>query len=286
MDPIKQYYQLTKPGIVYGNLLTAAAGYLLGSQLHIEIRSLIGLLAGTWLVIASACVFNNYLDRGIDRKMKRTRRRPSATGEIGVWQALVYASVLGLLGVAVLLLDTNGLTLAVGLVGFVDYVLLYGWSKRHSVHGTLVGSISGSAPIVAGYTAATNRLDTGALLLFLILTAWQMPHFYSIALYRYKDYKAAGLPVLPVVRSAKQAQYQTLAYIVAFIAAVAMLTAYGYTGYTYLIIMGGIGLVWLYRGVHGLRVYDTKAWGKRMFLFSLIVILTLSVMTALGSRLP
>lgn len=286
MDPIKQYYQLTKPGIIYGNLLTATAGYLLASHWHIQVRVLVGLIVGTWLVIAAACVFNNYLDRGIDQKMERTQRRALASGEIGVTQALVYASVMLIVGVAALVAYTNTLTLIIGLIGFVDYVLLYGWSKRHSMHGTLVGSISGSAPIVAGYTAAAGRFDTGAVLLFLVMTAWQMPHFYAIALYRYKDYRAAGLPVLPVAKNQQHAQLQVLVYIVAFCIACGLLTAFGYTGYTYAVVMMGLGLVWLGRGWNGLSSQSTVVWGRRMFLFSLIVVLTLSVMTALGGILP
>jgi heme o synthase len=286
VDAIRQYYRLTKPGIIYGNLLTAVAGYLLGSQWHLHYSVFVGLAVGTSLVIAAACVCNNCLDRGIDAKMQRTRKRALVSGEIKVWQALVYATALGVIGVVALARYTNNLTLTVGLIAFVDYVALYGWSKRHSVHGTLVGSISGSAPIVAGYTAATNRFDTGALLLFLILTAWQMPHFYAISLYRFKDYQTAGLPVLPVARSKRQARLQIMGYIVAFTAAVLLLTVFGYTGYIYAVVMAGLGGAWFWRGWQGWRKYDSATWGKRMFLFSLIVIMSVSVMTAVGGRLP
>lgn len=286
MDTVKHYYYLTKPGIIYGNLLTAAAGYLLGSRWHIQRLSFFGLLIGTSLVIGSACVFNNYLDRGIDAKMKRTKRRALVSGAVSNGQALAYGVVLGVVGVSALIACTNRLTLSVGLVAFVDYVWLYGWSKRHSVHGTLVGSISGSAPIVAGYTAATNRFDTGALLLLLILTCWQMPHFYAIALYRYQDYKAAKLPVLPIVKGVRSAQLQIVAYILAFIGAVTLLTAAGYTGYSYLLVMGGLGVWWLWRGLRGLKAKDTAQWGRQMFLASLLVIMGVSVMTAVGGLLP
>jgi protoheme IX farnesyltransferase len=282
----KQYYQLTKPGIIYGNLLTAIAGYLLGSRWHIDYQVLAGLLAGVSLVIASACVCNNCLDRGIDSKMQRTRQRALVSGVISVPQALLYAAVLGVIGLAALASYTNVLTVSIGLIAFVDYVVLYGWSKRHSVHGTLVGSISGSAPIVAGYTAATGRFDTGAVLLFLILTAWQMPHFYAISLYRYKDYRAAGLPVLPIAKSRRQAKLQTMAYIVAYTIAVVLLTVFGYTGYIYALVMAGLGVAWFWRGWSGWRRYDSAIWGRRMFLFSLIVVVSISVMTAVGGLLP
>jgi len=286
VDTFRRYYQLTKPGIIYGNLLTATAGFLLAANWHINVGLLLSLLGGTSLVIASACVFNNYLDRGIDRKMARTNQRALVSGRISGHHALVYATILGVVGVFLLASYTNTLTLSIGLIAFFDYIVLYGWSKRHSVHGTLVGSISGSAPIVAGYTAVTNRFDTGALLLFVILTCWQMPHFYAISLYRFKDYKTAGLPVLPVAKSVRDAQIQIVLYVIAFIVAVALLTAFGYTGYIYLVVMTGLGLAWLWRGLWGFKVKDSKSWGRQMFFFSLIVIVGLSVMVAVGGWLP
>src|SRR6185312_1596924 len=140
-----------------------------------------------------------------------------------------------------------------GAIGFIDYVVLYGWSKRHSVHGTVVGSISGSMPVVAGYCAVTGRLDMGAFILFLILTLWQMPHFYAIAMYRAKDYAAAKIPVLPVVRGMHAAKVQIVAYVVAFTVAVASLSVFGYAGLTFRIVMLAVSAYWLYLGVCGFK---------------------------------
>ncbi len=282
---IKKYYGLTKPGIIYGNALTAAAGFLLASAGHVKFGLLVATLAGTCLVIASACVFNNYIDRGIDRRMARTRRRALAKGAVGPRPALVFGAVLGLLGFLVLGLWVNALVFAIGSVAFVDYVVFYGLSKRRSVHGTLVGSIAGAAPVVAGYCAVTGRLDGGALILFLILAAWQMPHFYAIAIYRFDDYKAAGLPVLPVKKGLRPAKIQITLYVTAFIAANILLSAFGYAGYTYLVVMTLLGVAWLWFGVKGFGVADDKLWARQMFFYSLIIILALSAMLAVGSVL-
>ncbi len=236
--------------------------------------------------MASACVFNNYIDRGIDEKMARTKRRALVIGKISARAALTYASVLGLAGFSILLLWTNGLVALIGLIAYVDYIVLYGWSKRHSVHGTLVGSISGAAPPVAGYCAVTDRFDLGALIIFLIMVCWQMVHFYAIAIRRAKDYKAAGIPVLPLVKGIRQTKIQMILYTVAFTLAVVDLSVKGYTGWAFGVVMGAIGLLWLYKGLKSFSVKDDIAWAKRMFLFSLVVLLSFSVMLSVGSTLP
>jgi protoheme IX farnesyltransferase len=283
---VGEYYQLAKPGIVYGNLLNTTAGFLLASRLHIPLLRLLMTLAGTALVIACACVINNYIDRGIDVKMERTKRRSLVTGSINGAQAFIYAITLGVIGFALLVRFTNWLTVAIGVLAVIFYVVLYGITKRRTEYGTLVGSIAGAAPIVAGYTAFSNRLDGGALGVFLILTFWQMPHFYAIAVYRVSDYRAAGLPVLSVKKGAQVTKVHMLVYIVGFMLACVLLSALGYTGYSFLIVMTVISCVWLYRGIRGFRAPDTTKWARQMFGFSLIVILMLAIMLSVGARLP
>ena len=283
---LKAYYQLTKPGIIYGNILTATAGFLFATKLrHIHIGLLLATLIGTALVIAAACVFNNYIDRGIDKKMARTKKRALVQGAIPARNALVYATVLVLAGFGVLIAKTNWLVVGIGLVAFIDYVVLYGFYKRRSVYGTIVGSISGAAPVVAGYCAVTDRFDGAALILFLILVLWQMPHFYAIAMYRFDDYKNAGLPVLPVKKGWHATKVQIVVYIAAFVLAVGSLTAFGYAGYIFGIIMMLVGVAWLRQGIRGFTTDDNRQWARKLFFVSLLVILALSIMLSVGSRL-
>jgi protoheme IX farnesyltransferase len=282
---LKKYYNLTKPGIIYGNLINATAGFLLASRYHVDPWLLLAVWVGTSLVVASGCVFNNYIDRDIDKKMSRTKQRALVTQAIPVRNALVFATILGILGFAVLAFYTNWLVVLIGVVGFVDYVAIYGYAKRHSVHSTLVGSISGATPIIAGYCAVTGRIDAAAVIIFLMLAAWQMPHFYGIAMYRYDDYKRAKLPVMPVSRGMLPTKLQTLIYIGIFTALATLLTAYHYTGYIYLVVMLATGLAWFIRGIRLFNVED-KIWGRKMFLFSLIVVMVMAVMLSVGARLP
>ena len=280
---ISAYYRLTKPGIIRGNLLSVIAGFLLASQGDIDVAVLLAVLAGTSFVIACGCVINNYLDREIDAKMDRTRKRALVTGEISVHNAFIYAVMLGLLGFVILTAWVNVLTALVGLVGLFSYVVIYGVGKRKTVHGTLIGTIAGSTPPVAGYTAVTNQLDAGALLLFLILVTWQMAHFYSIALFRLKDYKAAGLPVLPAVKGVEATKQQILLYIFGFIITACLLTGYGYTTIPYAIIMIITGLFWLYYWHKNVKSKDYEKWAKKLFFVSLNVLLVWAVAVSADS---
>jgi len=283
---LKAYYALTKPGIIYGNLLTAIAGYLFASRWHIDILTFVGLALGTSLVIASACVYNNYIDRNIDKFMKRTRERALVRGVISPKAALIYAACLGLVGLTLLVVLTNWLVVLVGVVAFVDYIVFYGYTKRHSVYSTLVGSVSGSASIVAGYVAVTNHFDFNALCLFLILTLWQMPHFYAIAIYRRTDYAAAGLPVLPVKKTVRIAQRQIMIYIVLLAATAIVFAIAGTASYIAMQLLAGISLAWFFYGLNTFKTEDPVAWARRMFFFSLIVNLAISVTVAFGTIIP
>ena len=287
VQTVKTYYSLTKPGVLYGNALTAAAGFLLASRGSIDFWLFVALCLGTTFVIASACVLNNYLDQDIDSKMARTKKRALVQGDVAGWKAVVFSVVLAIAGFGILLTWTNPLVVAIGAIGFVDYVVLYGMlSKRLSIHGTLVGSISGAVPILAGYCAVTGVLDAGALLVFLILFLWQMPEFYSIAIYRRKEYAAAGIPVMSVVKGVKSTKRQIAVYTLAFVISTLALTYYGYTGVSYFVVMAATGLYWLWLGIKGLHVRNDEAWAKKMFRFSLIILLVFCFMISVDAWLP
>ena len=283
----KALYRLTKPGVLYGNVLTAAAGFLLASKGSIDWWLFLATIVGTTLVIAAACVLNNFLDQDIDSKMERTKKRPLIAGEVSGHGALIFCLILFISGFLILLLWANYLVVAIGLAGFVTYVWLYGaLSKRRSVHGTLVGSVSGAAPILAGYCAVTNDIDVGAALLFTILFIWQMPEFYSIAIYRRSEYKKAGIPVISVVKGVEYTKVQIFLYLIAFTASVLLLTVAGYTGYTYLVVMSVLCAYWLWLGWKSFSAKDDNHWSRKVFHHSLIVLLAFSFLISVDSWLP
>ena len=278
---IRTYYLLTKPGIIFGNIMTTVAGFLLASHGSVDVRLFLMTIVGLSLVIGSACVFNNYVDRDLDQKMERTKGRPLAVGLISLSRALLFGSVLGLLGSAILAVFTNVLTLALALTGFFIYVVLYSFWKRSSTYSTIVGSVSGAIPIVVGYTAVQNSLDLGALILFAILVFWQMPHFFAIAIYRLQDYRAASVVVLPVIKGTFVTKLHMLFYVVGFTVATLLLSLFGYTGYTYLAVSLFLSMVWLLLCFKGFTTGNERAWAKSMFLYSLVIILVLSLMMAM-----
>lgn len=143
---LKPYVSITKPGIIFGNLISVAGGFFLASQGSVDGVLFLATVIGIALVIASGCVFNNYIDRDIDRLMERTQGRVTVQGLISPGITLAYGSVLGIAGFLILWFGTNALATLFALLGFFVYVGLYSlYLKRHSVYGTLVGSLSGAA---------------------------------------------------------------------------------------------------------------------------------------------
>ncbi len=278
---VRPYLSVTKPGIIFGNLVAAAGGALLAAQGQPDLITLFAALGGIALVIAAACVLNNCIDRDIDALMARTRRRVMVRRLIPMPVAITYAGLLLLTGAALLLVYTNPLAFAVTMGGFFIYVAVYTIGmKRHSVHSALVGSLSGAAPPVAGYCAVTGQLDMAALLLFVIFCIWQMPHWFAIAIFRKDDYEAAAIPVLPSLRGMDVTRLQIIVYIAAFIVSVSMLTFTGYTGYVTLAVMTALGGWWMLTALRRNADGDARKWAKKVFGLSILNIMALSVLMA------
>lgn len=280
---IRTYYLLTKPGIIMGNLITTVSGFALASRGHFDGWLFLATLIGLGCVIASACVFNNYIDRDLDRKMARTKHRALAQGLISGQSAIYFAIVLGCIGFTTLILYTNLLSVCVASIGFMIYVGLYSFWKSRTSYATIVGSISGAIPPVVGYCSVSHQFDMGAALLFMILVLWQMPHFYSIAIYRLTDYSAASIPILPQQKGNFITKVHMLLYIIAFIVATLMLIVFGYTGDAYLITAVILGLSWLYLCIRGFKSSDDQLWARNMFRLSLVIITLLSLMISIDT---
>lgn len=280
---IRTYYLLTKPGIIFGNLITTASGFALASRGQLNLYLFLATLVGLGCIIGSACVFNNYIDRESDKKMERTKNRPLAKGVISEKKALLFASFLGVMGLFFLAYYTNMIAVLSALFGFLIYVVLYSFMKHKFSAATLIGSMAGAVPPVVGYCAVSNQVDVGAILFFLILVLWQMPHFFAIAMYRFSDYVSASIPVLPARKGNLATKRQMLFYIMAFIVATILLLVFGYTGYPYLIVACLLGFVWLGICIQGFKSQNDTLWARQMFRFSLVVITGLSVMISFNA---
>lgn len=280
---IRIYYDLTKPGIIYGNAVSAAAGFFLASAGKPDFALFGCMLLGLSLVIASGCVWNNYIDRDIDARMDRTKERAFVVGAVSVPFALLYGSALGLLGLAVLYFLVNALSAAVALAGFIVYVFAYSlWGKRKTPYGAHIGAIAGAVPPVVGYAAVADRLDLVALLLFLMLVFWQMPHFFAIALRRKREYEAAGVPVLPSRRPFRETRMLIAGYIIAFTICAFLIAPVAHVGLWYPSATLVFGALWL--GFALRRPTDEALWAKRVFLVSLVVLVSVCLALSLDAR--
>jgi len=276
--------------VTAGNVLTALAGYFLATADYgFDWKVFLGMFAGMVLVIGGACALNNYYDRDIDARMARTKTRPSVSGNLNATGMQLFAWILFIIGTLVLYATTNILTVIIGAIGFVTYVWLYGrWAKRRSIHGMAVGAIPGALPIAGGYAAASGVIDPGMFITFLIMFFWQFPEFYAITIYRRKEYKAAGIPAMPVVVGIRPTITQIFIYTLLYVLSTLSLVLFGYAGTVYGVIMMVAGVYWIYISYEGLRVSKTHAdaWARKMFRFSMITILLLCLMLSVGPLLP
>lgn len=274
---LREWFLLIKPGIVFGNMVSIAGAFFLASRGAPDYLLLLATLLGVSLVVASACVLNNIYDRDIDARMERTRLRPLVSGAIAPRAAGLFALVLGALGFALLAGLTNRHALGVAGAGYLIYLVCYTlYLKRSSVHATLIGSLSGAAPPLAGYCAVSGGFDAGAWLVLLIFSLWQMPHAYAIAIYRLRDYANAAIPVLPVVRGVDVARRHMLAYILAFAAAAALLVPCGQAHWPYLAVVCLMGGYWFYSACNEAG-NDAGRWARKQFIYSIVMVTGLSL---------
>jgi protoheme IX farnesyltransferase len=279
----KLYYLLTKPGIVYANVATAISGYIYDVNWHIKWLKLICLILGTALVIAASCISNNLIDSDIDSRMIRTRKRASVTKEITFKSSVIFLSALYIIGI-LFLLNTNKLTILIGLSSAIIYVLVYGFLKKRSKYAALIGTIPGSASLVAGYSLAVGHLNYTSLILFLIMFSWQMAHFYSIAIFRLKDYANAKVPVWSVVAGVDSTKAQIVFFICLFFILNVLMSLLHYEHTIYGLVMGLISLFWLRRSYENNKADED--WAKSLFFLSLQINLLFIILLPLGRIIP
>lgn len=283
MARVNEFYQLTKPGIIYGNSIHVLAGLLFaGAVYEYSWVAAIAVLVGTALVIASACVVNNIIDQDIDAKMTRTQKRALPLGQISRRTAALYAAALAVVGFAILALITNWLVVVLGSIAYVFYTVIYTYSKRITVYSTVIGSIPGALPIMAGYVALSGQIDLTAWLLFLLVAFWQLPHFYAISLFRKSEYATAGVPVLAVVKSER-----TVIWTICFFAVMycTMAVGLGWSGSIAPLPAGlliAVALAWLWQCSGGFTTSVPEKWAKKIFGTSLLLSLALPFIAGLN----
>lgn len=283
----RRYWSVTKPGIIMGNFISVAGGFLLASKGDVDLWLMTATLIGLSLVIASGCAINNVIDRDIDIKMARTRTRVTVTGEMSALAALCHGVVLGVIGFGLLIAYTTSAAVFFAVFGYVIYVGVYSlYMKRNSIYGTFIGSLSGAVPPVVGYCAVTGRFDMEALILLVMFSLWQMPHSYAIAIFRFKDYQAANIPVLPVAKGIDKAKRHIVLYIAIYALVVMLLPIGGYTGAAFMAVACTTSFWWLLMALRGYRRdIDVIGWARQVFGFSIVNITALSIAMAMDYQM-
>lgn len=268
---VKDFFALIKIGIVNSNMITTFTGIWLA--LHFTHQSFLNNLdivffaiVGSSFIIAGSCSINNYIDRDIDPLMERTKGRPTVTGKIIPFKVLALG--ISLIGLGTLFLSfTTPMATIIGLFGVFSYIVLYTmWSKRQYVSNTIIGSISGAVPPLIGWAAVDGNLDMMAWSLFLVMFIWQPPHFYALAMRRVEEYRAAGIPMLPVVKGFKTTKKHILIWVAALLPVPFLLTS---LGIPFLILATILNIGWLVLGIYGYKIKDDIKWAKLMFVYSL-----------------
>jgi protoheme IX farnesyltransferase len=234
----RQFYALTKPKVVQLIVFCALIGMVLavpGVPGWDEVRRAVIACFGIWLVAGAAAAFNCLVEKGIDARMRRTAWRPTARGELGDVQTLMFSGLLCVAGSAVLYIWTNPLTMWLTFATFVGYAVVYTVIlKPLTPQNIVIGGASGAMPPVLGWAAMTGDVGPEALILFLIIFLWTPPHFWALALYRVEDYRKSGLPMLPVTHGNEFTRLQVLLYTFVLFAACVMPFAYGMSSWLYL----------------------------------------------------
>ncbi|MDS4041623.1 MAG: heme o synthase [Candidatus Competibacter sp.] len=231
----RDYLELTKPRVVALITFTAMVGMLLATPGMVPWEILLFGSLGIALMAGSAAAINHLVDRRADALMARTRHRPLPSGHLESWQVLGFAAIIGALGLGLLLVFTNPLTAVLTFASLIGYAVIYTlFLKRATPQNIVIGGAAGAAPPLLGWTAVTGQVDSGALLLFLIIYVWTPPHFWALAIHRRHDYANADIPMLPVTHGAAFTRLHILLYTILLFLITLLPFLTGMSGWIYL----------------------------------------------------
>lgn len=271
------YYEMCKPKVVYLMLLTSMIGMFMAVPGMVPWEVLIYGNLGIGLCAGSAAAVNHLVDRRIDLEMSRTKNRPVAQGRIDTVHAIIFALVLGGLGMAMLLIKINQLTAWLTLASLLGYAVVYTlWLKRATPQNIVIGGLAGAAPPLLGWTAVTGEIHGHALLLVLIIFAWTPPHFWALAIARKEEYAKVDIPMLPVTHGVHYTAIQILLYTLILFAISLMPFATGMSGSLYLLGAVVLGLGFIYWAIVLLRGKNRKA-PMQTFNYSLLYLMAIFI---------
>ena len=266
---VGSYIALTKPRIVELLLVITIPTMVLAQRGWPSVWLMVWTFVGGWLAAAGANAINMYIDRDIDKLMERTKNRPLATGAIQPRNALVFAITLEIVAFVILLAGANLLAACLAMSATAFYVFVYSlWLKRSSKQNIVIGGAAGAVPVLVGWAAVTNSLGWAPVVLFVIIFLWTPPHFWALAIRHTEDYRAAGVPMLPVVASMKETIRSMVAYSVVLTVSTLVLVPVANLGLIYGITALVFGVAFVI-GTIALGSNPTEARSMRLFSFSI-----------------
>ena len=283
------YLSLTKPRVVELLLVVTAPTMILAEQGIPNLWLVLATLIGGSLSAGSAGAFNCYLDRDIDRLMKRTQNRPLVTGELTDRQALVFAWLVGLASIVWLLAFTNWLAAALSFGAILLYVVFYTMVlKRRTAQNIVWGGIAGCMPVLIGWAAVTGDLSWPPFILFLIIFLWTPPHYWPLSMKYRDDYQAAGVPMLAVVRGRSQVGLQVILYAWATVACTLLLVPIAGMGLLYLVValVAGAWFIYETHRLYGLAIRHAEVSPMRVFHGSIAYLTLLFLAVGVDPLLP
>ena len=267
---MRQFYALTKPRVTMLAVFCAVIGMFLATPGMVPWRVLFAGTAGIALLAGAAFAINCLIEQEIDAKMARTRARPLPRGELSSLQTVVFAGVIGGIGMLLLYRYVNALTMWLTFGTFVGYAIIYTiLLKPATPQNIVIGGLSGAMPPLLGWTAVTGQVAPEALLLVLVIYAWTPPHFWALALYRTDDFTRAGLPMLPVTHGQKFTRLHVLLYTLILIASTLLPFIYGMSGWIYLLSVLVLDGIFLYYAVRIYTAYSDRL-AQQTFRYSVL----------------
>ncbi|MDB4490989.1 heme o synthase [Luminiphilus sp.] len=271
----RDYLELTKPKVVALMILTAVIGMCMAVPGFVPWQPLILGNLGIALCAGAAAAINHIVDERIDQKMARTKKRPVATGRISQREAIVFATVLALLGIVILVVWVNTITAVLTVASLIGYAFIYTmFLKRATPQNIVIGGLAGAAPPLLGWTAVTGEMHGHALLLVLIIFAWTPPHFWALAIHRREEYASVGIPMLPVTHGVKFTAlhillYTIIMFLITLLPFVTLLSGWLYLGGAVV-----LGLIFLYWSIEIIRDKNAQA-PMETFKYSITYLLVL-----------
>jgi len=257
-DKLSAYAELTKPRITFLVVLTAAAGFCMGSASGVDYARLLNMSIGIALLSSGLATLNQYIERDLDRLMRRTQARPLPTGRLLPAEAAGFGILLSVVAIAYLAILINPLSALLGVATFASYLFVYTLLKTRTTLSTVLGAFPGAMPPLIGWVAASGSVTVEAWILFAILFLWQFPHFLAIAWMYRDDYARAGIKMLPVVEpDGKVTGQQIISYTLLLVPVSLLPAMTGLAGSVYLVGASILGLVFLYFSARAALVRTT-----------------------------